>query len=49
MGDMMTELQTAKRNVTWLLDHPRGWVDFHGLVYWAQRVETLRTEISAAL
>lgn len=36
------ELEIAKRNVRWLLDHPDGLVDMHGLTYWAGRVQSLR-------
>lgn len=43
------ELDTAKHNVRWLLDHPNGLVDMHGLAYWARRVETLREQIIAGL
>lgn len=42
-------LQKAKENVKWLLDHPDGQADFHGLAYWAQVVENLRTEIKKSL
>jgi hypothetical protein len=43
------ELTKAKDAVRWLLDHPNGSVDFHGIAYWAGRVETLRREIKASL
>lgn len=49
MTEIIAELETAKRNVVWLLDHPNGLVDMHGVAYWAGRVETLRTKIKAAL
>lgn len=49
MGSKFEELETAKRNVTWLLEHSSGLVDMHGLAYWAKRVETLRDEIKASL
>jgi hypothetical protein len=49
MSDKFEELATAKRNVIWLLDHPAGSVDMHGLAYWARRVETLREEVRASL
>jgi hypothetical protein len=42
-------LDKAKRNVQWLLDHPDGSVDFHGLKYWAGVVEDLRKEIRESL
>jgi hypothetical protein len=47
--EKMEALETAKRNVRWLLDHANGSVDMKGLVYWAGRVETLRDEIKATL
>jgi hypothetical protein len=47
--DPFTQLATAKHNVQWLLDHPDGSVDFHGLAYWAGVVERLRTEIRKGL
>jgi hypothetical protein len=42
---VIEELETAKRNVRWLLDHPDGLVDMHGLEYWAGRVVALRAKI----
>lgn len=42
---MLEDLKEAKGNVIWLLDHPRGLVDMHGLAYWALRVESLRTQL----
>ena len=39
------ELQRAKGNVRWLLDHADGLVDMHGLAYWATRVERLREQL----
>lgn len=39
------ELKEAKNNVLFLLENPRGSVDFHGITYWASRVEKLRDEI----
>ena len=45
----LEELQKAKDNVRWLLDHSDGLVDMHGLVYWAGVVERLRTEIKETL
>jgi hypothetical protein len=47
--DKLEQLETAKANVQWLLDHETGLVDFHGLVYWAGVVERLRAEIKATL
>ena len=46
---ILDRLDTAKRNVAWLLDHPNGLVDMHGLVYWAGRVEALRAEVVGSL
>lgn len=43
------ELETAKKNVRWLLDHPDGLADMHGLTYWAEVVERLRKEIKQSL
>jgi hypothetical protein len=45
----VSELTYAKDAVRWLLDHPDGLVDMHGLGYWAQRVDTLRAEFRASL
>jgi hypothetical protein len=49
MSDKLQDLEVAKRNVRWLLDHANGLVDMHGLTYWAGRVEALRTEIQRGL
>ncbi len=49
MAEKIEKLETAKKNVRWLLDNPDGNVDFHGLSYWAQVVERLRIEIKEAL
>lgn len=49
MEALIVELDTAKRNVTWLLDHPNGLVDMKGLRHWAGRVESLRDQIKAGL
>lgn len=43
------ELQKAKENVRYLLDHEGALVDMHGLTYWAGVVERLRAEIKATL
>lgn len=45
----MEELQKAKNNVRWLLDHESGLVDMHGLAHWAGEVERLRQEIRKTL
>ena len=47
--DKFEALKKAKHNVTWLLDHPDGCVDFKGIVYWAGEVARLRAEIRATL
>lgn len=46
--DLLARLETAKRNVRWLLDHSTGLVDMHGLTYWAGVVERLREELRNA-
>lgn len=45
----MEQLEKAKSNVKWLLEHSAGLVDMHDLVYWAQVVENLRKEIKNSL
>ena len=47
--ELIEQLQAAKRNVTWLLDHESGLVDFKGLTYWAGEVERLRGLVRASL
>lgn len=47
--EIAESIETAKRNVVWLLDHPNGSVDCHGLSYWAGVVERLRSELLASL
>lgn len=42
------ELETAKKNVAWLLKHD-GLVDMHGIVYWAGRVEAARQAINEGI
>jgi len=49
MKTKIEQLEKAKENVIWLVNNPNGNVDFHGLVYWAGVVETLRTEIKNSL
>jgi hypothetical protein len=46
--DKLEELKQAQDNVRWLLKND-GLVDFHGLSYWAKRVEDLRHEIKIAI
>jgi hypothetical protein len=43
------KLNEAKDNVRWLLDHPDGLVNMHGLRYWAGVVEQLRIAIKNSL
>jgi len=42
MEKIIEELEEAKKNVLTLLEEPGASVDFHGIVYWAGRVESLR-------
>lgn len=49
MSDDKATLEYAREAVRWLLDHPTGTVDFHGLVYWATRVDLLREELREAI
>lgn len=49
LQEAMTELETAKNNVQTLLDESEASIDFHGLEYWAGRVERLREIIKANL
>lgn len=49
METKIEQLTKAKKYVLWLLDHPDGLADMHGLSYWAQEVERLRTEIKELL
>ena len=49
MNELVDELETAKRNVLWLLQHPDGLVDMKGLKHWAGRVESVRAQIREAL
>ena len=46
---MENNMKQAKENVQWLLENEAGLADMHGLVYWAERVEALRAEITAKL
>ena len=45
METKLNELQKAREAVKYLLDNENGSVSFHGLEYWAGRVEALREEI----
>ena len=49
MSELIEKLTYAKNAVLWLVEHESGWVDFHGLSYWAGEVERLRTEINRSL
>lgn len=49
MAELFEKLQYAKNAVIWLVEHESGSVDFHGLSYWADEVERLRSEIKKAL
>ncbi len=43
--EKIAQLEVAKKNVAWLLEHGTGLVDMKGIVYWAQVVEDMRKEI----
>lgn len=45
----LQKLETAKKNVKWLLENANGLVDMHGLSYWAGVVESKREEIKKGL
>jgi hypothetical protein len=49
LADLLEQLDKAKANARWLLDHPDGNVDFHGIAYWAEVVERLRKTIKEGL
>jgi len=49
MDEKITELEYAKKAVQSILDDANCSVDFHGLKYWAERVELLREEIKKSL
>jgi hypothetical protein len=49
MIELLEKLQYAKKAVIWLVEHENGLVDFHGLSYWAQEVERLRSEVKKLL
>jgi len=49
MEQYIKELEEAKKNTQTLLDEPNASVDFHGLEYWAGRVERLRELIKNSL
>ena len=45
----LDDLNAAKHNVRWLLDHPKGSVDNHGIAYWASVLERLRRQLQEQL
>lgn len=47
--ELVEMLEKAKSHVLWLLEHPDGLADMHGLKYWAGVVEDLRQEIKNRL
>jgi len=47
--EKIEKLQYAKKAVLSTLESENCSVDFHGLSYWANRVESLRKEIKKAL
>jgi len=49
MNKLIKDLEIAKHNVKWLLEHLDSLVDMHGLSYWAGVVERLREEIKEQL
>ena len=49
LKDTVEELETAKKNVLWLLENSEGLVDMHGIEYWAGRVERLRELIKNSI
>ena len=49
MIELIEKLEYAKKATKSCLDDEAVSVDFHGLAYWAKRVETLRTEIKEKL
>jgi hypothetical protein len=49
MENTIKDLEKAKKNTQTLLDEPNASVDFHGLSYWAERVESLRNIIKNSL
>lgn len=49
MVEKIEELNKAKDNVRWLLDHNMASIDMKGLKYWAGEVERIREEIKGLL
>lgn len=49
MNEIFNDLAYAKHAVMVLVEKDNTLVDMHGLVYWAERVETLRQQIKEQL
>lgn len=49
LDELIKELEYAKKAVQSTLDNADCSVDFHGLEYWAGKVERLRKEIKSKL
>ena len=49
MDELFKQLEEAKQAVKRCLESDNTLVGMHGLVYWAERVETLRQQIKAQL
>ena len=49
MNKLFEQLEEAKQAVKSCLESDNTLVDMHGLVYWAERVETLRQQIKGQL
>lgn len=49
MNDLFEQLKEAKQAVKSCLESDNTLVGMHGLVYWAERVETLRQRIKGQL
>lgn len=49
LKNKIEELAKAKNNVKICLEDSDILIDFHGIVYWAERVEKLRKEIKEML
>lgn len=49
MSELFEQLEEAKQAVKSCLESDNTLVGMHGLVYWAERVETLRQQIKEKL
>lgn len=49
MNELFEQLEEAKQAVKSCLESDGTLADMHGLVYWAERVETLRQQIKEQL